>query len=87
MSKKLTEQEIVELNQLREQYSKTIFEIGQLQYNKNELESQLKLIDHELTGLYSDIKSAETRQNEFLNSIREKYGAGTLDVQTGEVLP
>ena len=84
---KITEQEMAELNQLREQYSKTIFEIGQLQYNKHELESQLKIIDHELTGLYSDIKSAENRQNEFLNSIREKYGEGTLDIQTGEVLP
>lgn len=87
MSQKLTEQEIVELNQLREQYSKTIFEIGQLQYNKNEIEGQLKLIDHELTGLYADIKSAETRQNDFLNNIREKYGEGTLDAQTGEILP
>jgi hypothetical protein len=84
---KITEQEMAELNQLREQYSNTIFEIGQLQYNKNELENQLKLIDQGLTGLYSDIKSAETRQNEFLNSIREKYGEGTLDIQTGEVSP
>jgi len=87
MSQKLTEQEIVELNQLREQYSKTIFEIGQLQYNKNEIEGQLKLIDHELTGLYADIKSAETRQNDFLTKVREKYGEGTLDAQTGEILP
>ena len=87
MSQKLTEQEIVELNQLREQYSKSIFEIGQLQYNKNEIEGQLKLIDHELTGLYADIKSAETRQNDFLTKIREKYGEGTLDAQTGEILP
>ena len=84
---KITEQEMAELNQLREQYSNTMFEIGQLQYNKNELENQLKLIDQELTGLYSDIKSSETRQNGFLNTIREKYGEGMLDTQTGEVLP
>jgi len=84
---KITEQELTELVTLRKQYSDTVFEIGQLQYNKHELEDQLKLIDNELTGLYADIRSAETRQNEFLVKIREKYGEGTLDVQTGEILP
>ena len=39
---KITEQEMTELTQLRDQYSKTIFEIGQLQYEKHELENQLK---------------------------------------------
>jgi len=53
--KKITEQEMVDLNQLREQYSKTIFEIGQLQYEKYELENQLKTIDSELAGLYGYI--------------------------------
>ena len=86
MNKKLTEQELAELIEMREQYSDTIFEIGQLQYNKHELEEQLKLIDQDLTGLYADIKSAETRQNEFLIKVREIYGEGTLDVQTGEIL-
>jgi chromosome segregation ATPase len=86
MSKKLTEQELAELVAIREQYSNTVFEIGQLQFNKHELEEQLKLIDQELTGLYADIKSAETRQSEFLVKVRETYGEGTLDVQTGEIL-
>lgn len=86
MNKKLTEQELAELVALREQYSDTIFEIGQLQYNKHELEEQLKSIDQDLTGLYADIASAETRQNEFLVKVRETYGEGTLDVQTGEIL-
>ena len=85
--KKITEQEMVELTQLREQYSKTIFEIGQLQYEKHELENQLKTIDSELTGLYGDITSNYQRQDDYLTKIREKYGEGNLDTQTGEILP
>jgi|LauGreDrversion4_2_1035121.scaffolds.fasta_scaffold40698_2 phage host-nuclease inhibitor protein Gam len=85
--KKITEQEMVDLNQLREQYSKTIFEIGQLQYEKYELENQLKTIDSELTGLYGDISSNYQRQDDYLTKIREKYGEGNLDIQTGEILP
>jgi len=85
--KKITEQEMTELTQLREQYSKTIFEIGQLQYEKHELENQLKTIDSELTGLYGDITSNYQRQDDYLAKIREKYGEGNLDTQTGEILP
>jgi homoserine trans-succinylase len=85
--KKITEQEMTELTQLREQYSKTIFEIGHLQYEKYELENQLKAIDSELTGLYGDITSNYQRQDDYLNKIREKYGDGNLDTQTGEILP
>jgi homoserine trans-succinylase len=85
--KKITEQEMTELTQLREQYSKIIFEIGHLQYEKYELENQLKIIDSELTGLYGDITSNYQRQDDYLNKIREKYGDGNLDTQTGEILP
>lgn len=85
--KKITEQEMVDLNQLREQYSKSIFEIGQLQYEKYELENQLKTIDSELAGLYGDILSNYKRQDDYLAEIREKYGEGNLDTQTGEILP
>jgi phage host-nuclease inhibitor protein Gam len=85
--KKITEQEMTELTQLRDQYSKTIFEIGQLQYEKHELENQLKTIDNELTGLYGDITSNYQRQDDYLTKIREKYGEGNLDIQTGEILP
>jgi phage host-nuclease inhibitor protein Gam len=84
---KITEQEMTELTQLREQYSNTIFEIGQLQYEKYELENQLKTIDSELTGLYGDISSNYQRQDDYLTKIREKYGEGNLDIQTGEILP
>jgi phage host-nuclease inhibitor protein Gam len=84
---KITEQEMTELTQLRDQYSKTIFEIGQLQYEKHELESQLKTIDSELTGLYGDVSSNYQRQDDYLTKIREKYGEGNLDTQTGEILP
>ncbi len=85
--KKITEQEMVDLNQLRDQYSKTMFEIGQLQYEKYELENQLKTIDSELAGLYGDILSNYKRQDDYLAKIREKYGEGNLDIQTGEILP
>ena len=86
MNKKLNEQDFNELNALREQYSSTVFEIGQLQLSKIGLEEQLKKIDQELTGLYSDIKTAETRQDDFLRKVRENYGEGMLDTQTGEIL-
>lgn len=85
MSKKLNEQELEEMNLLREQYSRTMFDIGQLAYNKYQLEEQIKTIDQELTGLRSDIKTNEDRQDEFLKKVREKYGEGMLDTQTGEI--
>jgi len=86
MNKKLTEQELEEMNILREQYSKIMFDMGQLAYDKYQLEEQIKLIDQELTGLRSDIKTNGSRQDEFLEKIREKYGEGVLDTQTGEIL-
>jgi hypothetical protein len=86
MNKKLTDQELEEMNLLREQYSKIMFDMGQLAYDKYQLEEQIKLVDQELTGLRSDIKTNGSRQDEFLEKIREKYGEGVLDTQTGEIL-
>lgn len=85
MSKKLTEQELEELNLLRDQYSQIMFEVGQLSYNKYQLEEQIKLIEQELTGLRSDVKTNENRQDEFLKKVRETYGEGVLNTQTGEI--
>ena len=84
---KITEQEMTELNALREQYSRSIFEIGQIHFSKHELENQLKIMESELSGLYADILSNHTRQDEYLTKIRTKYGEGTLDIQSGEILP
>ena len=38
-------------------------------------------------GLVSDLMTIEKKESELVASLQEKYGAGNIDPQTGEITP
>jgi phage host-nuclease inhibitor protein Gam len=81
-TQQLTKDEISKLNEIRERYTKVIFEIGKLHVEENKLNEALNNVKEELSHFYSDVKSLEEKEIQFLQEIHNKYGEGTLDTGT-----
>lgn len=74
---KITEEELKKITELRQENSQIIYTLGEVQYQKVNLEATEELIK---------IKIEEFKQKEadFLNGLKEKYGNVTINIETGE---
>ena len=85
--KKFTPEELNEIKELRDANSQKISEFGQLELELllagQRVESLLKAKE-ELQKSYVDLQDKET---ELVKNLNEKYGAGTVDLQSGEFIP
>jgi tmRNA-binding protein len=85
--KKFTPEELNEIKELRDANSQKISEFGQLELELllagQRVESLLKAKE-ELQKSYVDLQDKET---ELVKNLNEKYGAGTVDINSGEFVP
>lgn len=86
-NKQLTTEELQQLTELQSNYSKIYFEIGQLEIQKRELNEQLETVSKNQDFLYLDIKKIQEKEMVLANNLNEKYGKGTIDINTGEITP
>lgn len=85
--KKLTESELNSLKTLQDSFSKTSFEIGELEIRKRLLEEELEKTKTEIQYLFLDFKSLQLKEKELSVELNSKYGTGTIDVDKGEITP
>ena len=85
--KKFTEEELKEVQTLRDRMSKLVANFGELKLEQILQESKaenIKTIDETLNQEYKDI---QTKELELVKVFNEKYGRGTLDLDTGTFSP
>ena len=85
--KKFTEEELKEVQSLRDRMSKLVANFGELKLEQILQESKaenIKTIDITLNQEYKDI---QTKELELVKVFNEKYGRGTLDLDTGTFTP
>jgi hypothetical protein len=83
----LTEQEIQEINELRDQYATLTAKFGQLKIEQILIEEQLKRLG-ELENTYKEeYLTTQVKEEAFGNTITAKYGEGNIDVESGFFLP
>ena len=83
----LTDEEIQEINELREQYATLTAKFGQLKIEQILIKEQLKRLN-ELEDVYtSEYLVTQAKEESFGNTITGKYGEGDIDVETGFFLP
>jgi hypothetical protein len=71
ISKKLTEEELNEVKEIRQQYSQLALSLGELELQKR------KLLDvHNLL---------QEKEVKLASQLQEKYGEGSIDLETGEI--
>ena len=81
---KFTEEEVGQINQLRNEVTQVFLQLGQLSLERKRRLDELDTLESQL--LQSQKELAEREQNLF-KSLNEKYGDGNYDPNTGIFTP
>ncbi len=73
----LSKEEIDKLSSLQQQQDNFVIQLGQIEYQKNLLEQQKLKIKQQ-------IESFENSQIQLAKQLEEKYGIGTVNLESGE---
>jgi len=86
-TKQLTPEELQQINEMQQQYNKFVFELGSVESQIQGLLQQKILLESEKDGIVSDIKTLGEKERVLVRDLQEKYGAGNINPQTGEITP
>ena len=75
----LTEEEVKSLTSLQQEQNDLLFQLGQVNY-------QLYFFEREKTRVQNLIEAFEKKQTDSANQLEEKYGAGTVNLESGEFI-
>ena len=75
----LSKEEITQLSSLQQQQDNFIIQLGQIEYQKNILDQQKQKINKQ-------IESFESNQIQLAKQLEEKYGKGTVNLDSGEFI-
>ena len=86
-TKKLTQEELAQIQEMQTQYNKFVFELGSFEAQLNEIAAHRIKVESEKSGVLNDLRSLTTREKELLTTLQEKYGVGNINIETGEITP
>ncbi len=86
-NKKLTQEEIDSIKTLQVQYNKVIFELGSIESQLVLIKKQTEVLETEKTKVVSDIDKIGESEKTLIDSLQIKYGAGNINIETGEITP
>jgi predicted phage-related endonuclease len=75
----LSKEEINQLSSLQQQQDNFVIQLGQVEYQINQLEQQKK-------DIKQNIRNFEKNQFELGNQLQGKYGQGTVNLESGEFI-
>lgn len=84
---KFSEEEMNKIQGVQQTYQEKTALFGQLSFQKFQLERQLDTANAAEVALKKEIIDLEQQERALVKELNEKYGAGTLDPQTGEFKP
>jgi len=84
---KLTTEELEQVNKMAQMFQQTVYEIGSIENSIYSAEQHIAKLKEQKQVLFSDLVSLEAKEVELATTLREKYGDGTINPQTGEVTP
>ena len=77
---KFTAEELKSLTDIRDKFSEVSYKIGQIRIQKIQLDEQEKIVLKELDDNFNKEKSVA-------KTLLDKYGKGTIDIDSGEFIP
>ena len=84
---KLTAEELEQVSKMAQMFQQTVFEIGSIENSIYSAKQHIAKLEEQKQVLFSDLVSLEAKEVELATTLREKYGDGTINPQTGEVTP
>ena len=85
--KKFTNEELEQITALRNQFGEKVHEFGQLELELLLTSQRLERLANSKTKLQDDYLNLQKDEGELVKKLNEKYGAGTVDLQSGEFIP
>ena len=79
-SKKFTQEEINSLKSFQTRIEQVLAQLGRVHYSKIKLNEQENV-------LKSEIQKIEKEEQELAQTLSDKYGKGSLDIETGTFTP
>ena len=84
---KFTEEELKKIRGLQQKSADLVNKFGQLAIAKINLEKQSESVEEQEFQLHSELENLKKDETESIEKINEKYGAGTLNPDTGIFVP
>jgi len=85
--KKLTEEEIKQIKEMQAKYNQFVFELGSIEVQLQNVNATKSAIETEKDNIVEDIKKLGEREKELIEALKEKYGEGSINIETGEITP
>ena len=84
---KLLPEELNKITDIRKNYFNIQSAIGQIHLSRHNFESQLDALHEQEGEVMSEYKKTQEAEKEFIKSLQDKYGMGTLNIGDGEFVP
>jgi TolA-binding protein len=86
-SKKFTQEELDQIEQLQNQNNRLIFDLGQTEMQIHFLNKELEKLQDTKDTLQVEFSNCQVQEKDLAGKLNKKYGTGTVDVNTGEFSP
>ena len=86
-TQKFTTEEMKKLQTLQQGYQDVTVNFGRVKVQKVILNQQLEAMDNESDRLETTYSDLQKKEQELVKTLNDKYGAGSLDIQSGEFTP
>ena len=86
-TKQLSQEELQKIQDIRKNYVNIQTAFGQLHLTRLNLEKQLTQLDVNSESLSAEYEKTHQAEQDLVKSIQDKYGVGSLDIETGTFTP
>ena len=84
---KFTQEELTSIQELQQKYAGTTDAFGRLKVQRVIMTQQFEQLEEAEAKLENDYTELQKSEQELVQSLNDKYGAGSLDINTGEFTP
>jgi hypothetical protein len=86
-AKKFTTEELSQITKLQETNARKVSEFGQIEIEILLAKQRLENLEIAKQSCQDQYKELQQEEQELVSNLNEKYGVGTVDVNTGEFIP
>jgi hypothetical protein len=82
----IEENHLNDINQLREQSTDLVYRLGQIEMELIAAEQRLDELKRAKTASIDEYKELQRKEADIVKTLTEKYGTGTLNIDSGEFI-
>ena len=86
-NKKFTQDELAKIVELREQNAQKVTEFGQVELELLLAHQRIEALQDAKAKLQEEYVGLQDKESDLIKELNDKYGAGTVDLQSGELIP